>query len=83
MRELISLETIYRLAYRREVAPYPFQRALAHDSGFEVLIAPTGLGKTAGVTLGWVWHRACPTTGNTAQACLMPADAHPGRADRT
>ena len=57
MGELISLETIYRRAYGREVTPYPFQRSLAKDSSIEVLIAPTGLGKTAGVTLGWVSRR--------------------------
>lgn len=57
MREHFSLETIYCLAYGREVVPYPFQRSLAHDSHIEVLIAPTGLGKTAGVTLGWLWRR--------------------------
>jgi CRISPR-associated endonuclease/helicase Cas3 len=57
MGEHISLETIYRCAYGRDIKPYPFQLTLAHDPNTQVLIAPTGLGKTAGVTLGWVWRR--------------------------
>src|ERR1700693_394395 len=57
MSESVSLDVVYRRAYGREIAPYSFQRALAEDSSVEVLVAPTGLGKTAGVTLGWVWRR--------------------------
>jgi CRISPR-associated endonuclease/helicase Cas3 len=57
MGKFVPLETIYRHAYGREIAPYPFQRKLAEDAAIQVLIAPTGLGKTAGVTLGWVWRR--------------------------
>src|SRR5580693_2092122 len=57
MPEAVSLDAIYRRAYGRDIEPYSFQRTLAEDSSVEVLIAPTGLGKTAGVTLGWVWRR--------------------------
>jgi CRISPR-associated endonuclease/helicase Cas3 len=38
-------------------APYEYQRYLAEQSWPEVLIAPTGLGKTAAVVLGWLWRR--------------------------
>jgi CRISPR-associated endonuclease/helicase Cas3 len=55
--EAVSLDAIYRRAYGRDIEPYSFQRTLAEDPGVEVLIAPTGLGKTAGVTLGWAWRR--------------------------
>ncbi len=52
-----DLATVYRRAYRREDAqPHPFQRALAENPNADVLIAPTGLGKTAAVVLGWVWR---------------------------
>ena len=46
---------IYKLAFNR--SPDPWQRLFARDEWPEVLIAPTGAGKTAGVTLGWVAHR--------------------------
>ena len=53
----LALDTIYCFAYGREVTPYPFQRAIADNLKADILIAPTGLGKTAAVTLGWVWKR--------------------------
>lgn len=37
--------------------PFVWQRALADGHWPEVLIAPTGSGKTAGVTLAWMHHR--------------------------
>ncbi len=37
--------------------PYAYQRRLALEPWSEVLIAPTGLGKTAAVVLGWLWRR--------------------------
>lgn len=59
----ITLEDVYRRAYGREVGPYPFQHAVAENPGADILIAPTGLGKTAAVTLGWAWRRlTAPST---------------------
>lgn len=37
--------------------PYAYQRALAENELPEVLIAPTGLGKTAAIVLAWLWRR--------------------------
>jgi CRISPR-associated endonuclease/helicase Cas3 len=37
--------------------PYPYQKRLAEDEWPEVLDIPTGLGKTAAVTLAWAWRR--------------------------
>jgi CRISPR-associated endonuclease/helicase Cas3 len=38
--------------------PYPYQRALGAAAVFpEVLVAPTGAGKTATVVLGWLYRR--------------------------
>ncbi|MBN9461272.1 MAG: CRISPR-associated endonuclease Cas3'' [Burkholderiales bacterium] len=52
-----NLETIYRCAYRREdVQPYPFQRAIAENADVDILVAPTGLGKTAAIVLSWIWQ---------------------------
>lgn len=68
----ITLEAVYRRAYTREIAPYPFQRAVAENPGADILIAPTGLGKTAAVTLGWAWRRltASATTPRRLVWCL-------------
>jgi CRISPR-associated endonuclease/helicase Cas3 len=38
-------------------APYAYQCLLAEREWPEVLIAPTGLGKTAAVLLAWLWRR--------------------------
>ena len=48
----------------------------------EVLIAPTGSGKTAAITLGWAAHRMRAPEDDAEAACLVPADAHIGRSDR-
>jgi CRISPR-associated endonuclease/helicase Cas3 len=45
-------------------APYAYQRLLAEDEWPDVLIAPTGLGKTAAVVLAWLW-RLQSTPGET------------------
>jgi CRISPR-associated endonuclease/helicase Cas3 len=38
--------------------PYPYQRRLAADIAFpELMIVPTGLGKTAATILAWLWRR--------------------------
>ncbi len=68
----LTLETVYRHAYGRDVAPYPFQRAVADTPDADILIAPTGLGKTAAVTLGWAWRRlmAPATTPRRLVWCL-------------
>lgn len=40
-----------------EGGPYPWQRNLAEEGLPEVLVVPTGLGKTEGVVLAWAWRR--------------------------
>ena len=50
--------TIYRVALGADQEPDAWQLALASDPWPRVLIAPTGSGKTAAVTLGWAAHRA-------------------------
>ena len=55
---MVSLDQLFSDAYRPQMAkPFPYQRALAESDSYDILIAPTGLGKTAAVTLGWVWKR--------------------------
>ena len=49
--------TLYRLALGADRQPDAWQVALATGTWPRVLIAPTGSGKTAAVTLGWAAHR--------------------------
>ena len=49
--------TIYRVVFGQDVQPDMWQLALTTDAWPRVLIAPTGSGKTAAVTLGWAAHR--------------------------
>ncbi len=53
----MNAATLYRLALGANRQPDRWQLALATDSWPRVLIAPTGSGKTAAVTLGWAAHR--------------------------
>jgi CRISPR-associated endonuclease/helicase Cas3 len=40
------------------VEPFPYQRAFAEGARLpDLLVAPTGAGKTATVVLGWLWRR--------------------------
>ena len=48
---------IYRTAFGEEKSPDRWQLALTTDAWPQVLIAPTGSGKTAAVTLAWAAHR--------------------------
>ncbi len=48
---------IYRLALGEKIRPDPWQQDLMKDEWPQVLIAPTGSGKTAAVTLGWAARR--------------------------
>lgn len=54
-------------------APYPYQERLAANPWPELLDIPTGLGKTAAVTLAWLWKRrvqADPDTPRRLIWCL-------------
>ena len=53
----MDADQIYRAAFRREVRPDLWQRNFIEMEWPEILIAPTGAGKTAGITLGWIAHR--------------------------
>ena len=58
----MDIEGIYRLALGAEARPDHWQRELARGDWPRVLVAPTGSGKTAAVTLGWVLrHLHSPT----------------------
>ena len=52
-----DIESIYRCALGADRPPDAWQRDLATNEWPDVLIAPTGSGKTAAVTLGWAAQR--------------------------
>lgn len=52
-------------AFSEPSEPFAWQRRLAEGNWPEVLIAPTGSGKTAGVTLAWSYRRLCKKTSLT------------------
>jgi len=58
---------LFRTAFGRNVRPFRWQRGLAEGEWPEVLVAPTASGKTAGVTLAWMYRR------------LLRADSTPRR----
>ena len=53
----MNAATLYRLTLGADRHPDAWQLALTTDAWPRVLIAPTGSGKTAAVTLGWAAHR--------------------------
>ena len=53
----MSFGSLFGTAFAGPVSPFSWQLALAEKPLPEVLIAPTGSGKTAGVTLAWMYHR--------------------------
>ena len=57
MGNRLDAATLYRIALGDARRPDPWQLALATEPWPAVLVAPTGSGKTAAVTLGWAGHR--------------------------
>ena len=53
----MDVADIYRIAFGRDASPDPWQQRFGSEEWPEILIAPTGSGKTAGVTLGWASRR--------------------------
>jgi CRISPR-associated endonuclease/helicase Cas3 len=48
--------------------PYPYQRQLAEDPWPDLIDVPTGMGKTAAVTLAWLWKRGWAKGGRRRQS---------------
>lgn len=59
---------LFRSAFAHgERTPYPYQERLACDSGWpELLDIPTGMGKTAAVTMAWLYKRGWRKGGRNA-----------------
>lgn len=56
-KSTMDIETLYRHALGPDRSPDDWQRDLGTEDWPDVLIAPTGSGKTAAVTLGWAAAR--------------------------
>ncbi len=66
-------EDVFHAAFDAETRPFEWQRALAEGEFPTVLVAPTGSGKTAGVTLAWAYHRLVkPATTPRRLAWCLP-----------
>ncbi len=50
-----NFRSFFSLALGNDIHPYSYQQALAERDWPDILIAPTGLGKTAAVVLAWAW----------------------------
>ncbi|MGH8611496.1 MAG: type I-G CRISPR-associated helicase/endonuclease Cas3g, partial [Gammaproteobacteria bacterium] len=72
----MTYDAFFREATQLGVAPFPYQQRLALEDWPELLDVPTGLGKTAAVTLAWAWKRGLRTDGNRESE---PAPATPRR----
>lgn len=51
----MTFDQFFSTAFGKDIAPFAYQQALAERDWPDALIAPTGLGKTAAVVLGWAW----------------------------
>ena len=60
----MTYDAFFRETTQLGQAPYPYQQRLALEDWPELLDIPTGLGKTAAVTLAWAWKRGLRTGGN-------------------
>ena len=52
---LNNFQSFFSIALGNNVQPYSYQQELAEQNWPDVLIAPTGLGKTAAIVLSWAW----------------------------
>lgn len=61
-----NFQLFFSTALGNTFTPYAYQQALAEQNWPDILIAPTGLGKTASVVLGWAWQHASADHNNPA-----------------
>jgi CRISPR-associated endonuclease/helicase Cas3 len=54
---LTDYPSFFRVAFNEEIDPYPYQIRLALNEWPDTLEIPTGLGKTAGIILAWLYKR--------------------------
>ncbi|MFP4132325.1 MAG: CRISPR-associated helicase Cas3', partial [Thiohalospira sp.] len=62
----MSYERLFERAMGQGARPYPYQQRLAEGPWPEVVNVPTGLGKTAAITLAWAYRRGIRAEGGRA-----------------
>lgn len=70
----MNFEQFFKAATGHEQGPFDYQSRLAGGDGVApcqslLINIPTGLGKTAGVVLSWLWNRLLPSP-NTPESTL-------------
>ena len=78
----MPFDQFFSTAFGKDLSPFAYQQALAERAWPDALIAPTGLGKTAAVVLGWAWQHIVDEYGASTSLGLLPSHAHPRRSDR-
>lgn len=63
----MQFEELFAAAMGEGNAPYPYQTRMAEEPWPDLLEIPTGLGKTAAVTLAWAWKRGLRPAGRRAE----------------
>ncbi|MDO6459078.1 CRISPR-associated helicase Cas3' [Granulosicoccaceae sp. 1_MG-2023] len=69
----MDFNAFFAQAYASDTTPFPYQSKLANEAWPDLLNIPTGLGKTAAVTLAWLFktqEQNCPDTPRRLVWCL-------------
>jgi CRISPR-associated endonuclease/helicase Cas3 len=68
----IDFNDLFRHAMGRKISPYPYQVVLASESWPDIIKVETGMGKTAGIILAWIFKRLRedPETSRRLVYCL-------------
>lgn len=66
----MTFNEIFQSAMSSKDIPYPYQNRLAQEGWPDLLDIPTGMGKTAAVTLAWVWKRRIQHDPNTPRRLI-------------
>lgn len=64
----MSYERLFEQAMGEGAWPYPYQRRMADKAWPEVVNIPTGLGKTAAISLAWIYRRGIRAGGERSNA---------------
>ena len=76
----MTFDQFFSTAFGKDLSPFAYQQALAKRAWPDALIAPTGLGKTAAVVLGWAWqHVAAEYAPPRRLVYCLPIATFPGR----
>ncbi|MEW5789791.1 MAG: DEAD/DEAH box helicase [Pseudomonadota bacterium] len=66
----MTFEELFQAAMSSKDIPYPYQSRLSQEAWPDLLDVPTGMGKTAAVTLAWVWKRRIQNDPNTPRRLI-------------